>query len=106
MGGGLSDQILAAAESDFEADSLGGVRKHLREVLRRRPVERKRKLRQQCRNKLGLARSQLVTLASAEKGAVAVLRHDLVAGYRHRHGRSIPGSTPGSAMTAQKIDQL
>src|SRR5262249_11601247 len=55
MGSGLSNQILAAAESDFEADSFGRARKHLPEVARRRLVECELKPRQQSRNEVDLA---------------------------------------------------
>jgi hypothetical protein len=67
----LRDQILAAAESDFEANRLDRARKHLREILWRGLVECDGKLRQQRRHKVDLTWPQPVTLAAAEKGALA-----------------------------------
>src|SRR5262249_29124125 len=90
MGASFCDQILAAAESDFEADRLDGARKYLREVLWRRLVECDCKLRQQRRHKVDLARSQPVTLAAAEKGALAGLGMIVVARHHHQIWQSRP----------------
>ena len=80
--GGSRDQILAAAEPDFEANRIQRTRKHVRKIGRRRPVKRKRNARQQCRQESGLVRPQPMTLAAAEEGAVAGCGMMIV---RYRH---------------------
>src|SRR5260370_22977710 len=83
IGACLRDQILTAAESDFEANRLDGARKHLREFVRRRLTKYERQPRQQGRHEVNLTRPQPVTLAAADTGALAGRGMIIVA--RHRH---------------------
>ena len=68
----LGDQMLAAAEADFEPNILERRFKNIRKIFRRRRADVERKTRQQIVDQVGLMRAQLVALAPAKERALAV----------------------------------
>ena len=78
---GFRDQMLAAAEADFESYRLDAWCKQGREVVGRRRVEVECQSRQQGFEQCGLLRPQRMALAAAEKGA----RRPRLIVYRRNH---------------------
>ncbi|MGY3497580.1 hypothetical protein ACVW1B_006999 [Bradyrhizobium sp. USDA 4502] len=75
----LRDQMLAAAEADFEPDILDAVVEQLGQRLGRGRRDVDRQMRQQSVDQVGLVRAQLVALAPSEERA-ARMRHRAVVG--------------------------
>ena len=90
----LRDQMLAAAESDFEPDILDVAIKQLGKPRRRGRSDIERQMRQQIVDQIGLVDAQLMALAAAEEraarmcGRAIIRRRVAVAGIawgsRHR----------------------
>jgi hypothetical protein len=69
-GARFRDQMLAAAEADFEPDFVGTRIEQLGKIGRTGPADVERKARQQVFDQLSLVDAQLVTLAPSEERAV------------------------------------
>ena len=69
----LRDQMLGAAEADFQAQFVDGMRKQRAQIGRRGPGEVERERRQQRVEQRGLTRLERMALAAAEKGALRLL---------------------------------
>ena len=88
-GARFRDQMLAAAESDFEPDFIGPRIEQVSEIGRAGAGDVERKPRQQMFDQIGLMRAEPVALASPEQ-CTARLRGDAVVGRRIAF-RSIAG---------------
>ena len=72
------DQVLAAAESDFEPDIVDFALEDFGETIRRGRSDIERQMRQQIVDQVGLVDAELVALAAAEERAARMQRP-------HRH---------------------
>ena len=72
------DQMLAAAESDFETDALDCRIEQRREVGRTGTADVERKMRQQILDQVGLMRAELVALAPPEERALRMNRGAII----------------------------
>ena len=66
-GARFRDQMLAAAESDFEPDVVDRAVEQLGEIARALARDVERQARQQMLDQVGLVRAQLVALAPSEE---------------------------------------
>ena len=72
------DQMLAAAESDFETDALDCRIEQRREVGRTGAADVERQMRQQVLDQVGLMRAELVALAPSEERALRMNRGTII----------------------------
>ena len=72
------DQMLAAAESDFETDALDCRIEQRREVGRTGTADVELKMRQQMLDQVGLMRAELVALAPSEERALRMNRGAII----------------------------
>jgi hypothetical protein len=70
---GFADQMLGAAETDFEVDKINAIRKQTFESRRWRLPQVDGKLRQRCCEQVGLMLPQFLAPAAAEKGPAGAL---------------------------------
>ena len=74
----LRDQMLAAAESDFEPDILDVAIEQIGKPCRRGRSDIERQMRQQIVDQVGLMDAELVALAAAEERAVRMCRRAII----------------------------
>ena len=72
------DQVLAAAESDFEPDIVDVAFEQFGEPVRRGRPDIERQMRQQIVDQVGLVDAELVALAAAEERAARMQRRTVI----------------------------
>ena len=74
----LRDQMLAAAEADFEPDILDVAVEQIGKPRRRCRCDIERQMRQQIVDQVGLVNAELVALAAAEERAARMCRRAVI----------------------------